>query len=59
MVKEWLNPIIYKESLLKQVFGTKDYTLFSNSLLLREMKNVRMQLISEINELMMLYWLTN
>lgn len=59
MVQEWYNPILNKESLLKEKFGNKDYQLFSSANLIKELKDIKKEIKKEIDELVMLYYYTN
>jgi len=55
MIKQWLNPKTNNLELLKNIFKTREFDLFSNANLLKELQNLRTNLDKEIITLMTLY----
>lgn len=55
MVDEWLSPKINTSDLLKQILGSKDYTLFSQANQLKQLRELREDTQNEINRLIIDY----
>lgn len=59
MTLNWLSPVINNQALLKEKFGSREFNIFSSSALLKEIKDLRREIIKEVNELMTIYYYTN
>lgn len=56
MIKNWLEPKVLNQELLKNIFGTRDFNLFSNAALLKEIQSLKSNIENEINILMTVYY---
>ena len=55
MVLEWLNPSIYHMDLLEYKLGSRDFNQFSPAGLLKELKSLKKETLSEIDSLIVKY----
>lgn len=55
MVDEWLSPKINTSDLLKQMLGTKDYQIYSQANMIKELRELREDTRNEINRLLIDY----
>ena len=56
MVVEWLNNFILTDSLLRQNFSTREFSLFSSANQLKELRETKKDVQADINDLLNSYY---